>query len=150
MQKNKLDAYVKSQTTTSSLCKIEAPRLTPDTQKLIPCKDKRDAEESEVLSVLSRAVAAIENEVDVDVFLGLAGALHMSIDGITTERIILANINTQLDTRETRLDKLTLNHSERISEVETDRTEEAAIRLQTRKMVSEEVIKVTAEILKIP
>lgn len=45
MQKNKLDAYIKSQVTNGSPREIEALALTLGAQKLIQCRDNWDSEE---------------------------------------------------------------------------------------------------------
>jgi len=102
---------------------------------------------SEALSILSQAITAIENGEDKDVFSDLTEALQTAINRIKTERAAQAGVNSQLETRETRLDALTVNLNSRIYETETGSTAEAAVKLQAQETAYEETLKVTAEVL---
>jgi len=62
----------------------------------------------------------------------------------------LASAGVQLKSSSTRLTQLLTNTSNRISDLEIGSMEEAAIKLQAQHTTYEEVIAVTANILKMP
>jgi len=105
---------------------------------------------SEALSSLHQSITAIENGEDQDVFSTITEALQTVIGGITTERTAQACINSQLETRQNRLDALTVNLNSRIYETETGSKEEAAIKLQAQENAYEEAIAAAKTILNLP
>lgn len=106
---------------------------------------------SAALSALSQAITVLTSgNTTTNDLSNIEDVLQTSIDGITAERVSLTNVNEQLDTKEMRLETLTVNLTSRISEVETGSTAEAAVKLQAQETAYEVVLKAVAEVLNMP
>jgi len=105
---------------------------------------------SDALSVLSQAIAAIENGEDTNALSDIKDVLQTSIDSITSIRTTQASVNSQLERKLSRFETLTVNLNSRIYETETGSTTEAAIKLQTQETAYEEAIAAAKEILNMP
>jgi hypothetical protein len=104
---------------------------------------------SSILSNLSRAITAITND-DTGAVSSIGAALQANIKALEAKQVELANASVQLGGSSTRVQQLSNNTLGRISELEMGSPEEAAIKLQAQQTTYEQVISVTANILKMP
>jgi flagellar hook-associated protein 3 FlgL len=103
---------------------------------------------SDILSVLSQGIVALENNVDLASDLTIN--LEEAKDKITSEQVTLSNIKSQLDTSNNRLAQLTSYINGRISDLETGSTTEAATKLEEQNTNYEVTLQTVASILKMP
>lgn len=103
---------------------------------------------SSLLRDMSRAITAITN--DSGNLSSIGDSLLQNNATIETQIVQLSNAVLQLDNSNNRLQTLMTNSSNRISNLETGSVEEAAIKVKAQQIVYEEVISLTADILKMP
>ena len=104
---------------------------------------------SGILNNLSQAITAITND-DTGAASSTGAALQLNIKTLEAKQVELSNASVQLGGSSTRLQQLTTNTSNRISDLELGSPEEAAIKLQAQQTNYQQVISVTANILKMP
>ena len=122
--------------------------LTGVNEKLILNNNGKDIFSS-ILSNISRAIAVITND-ETGAVSSIGAALQANIKALEAKQVELSNASVQLGGSSTRVQQLTNNTLDRISELETASPEEAAIKLQAQQTAYEQVISVTANILKMP
>ena len=106
---------------------------------------------SDILSNIYQAIAAINATTPDPVAISnIRDALQLNRDPLESKQVELASAGVQLKSSSTRLAQLLTNTSNRISDLEIGSMEEAAIKLQAQHTTYEEVIAVTANILKMP
>jgi flagellin-like hook-associated protein FlgL len=120
---------------------------------------------SSILSNLSQAITTINTISDISATLPLdsaalaaeqvkladiADALKNNSADLEAEQVKLYNAGVQLDGASTRLQQLITSTSNSVSDQEMGSPEEAAIKLQVQQTNYEQVISVTANILKMP
>jgi flagellar hook-associated protein 3 len=104
---------------------------------------------SEIFSTMSRLIAALEaSDYDTDLVSELNTSLEEGIDQITAERVALSNVNSQLSTADDRLDRLSLDIEDKISENEVGSDDQAAIELQAQETAYEVTLETASTILK--
>ncbi len=106
---------------------------------------------SKALSSLSEAIYALKNSASGSYSSSdLSDALQQAIDAVTSEQVALANINSQLETSESRIEQLKTYVSGNISTLEgstTEAKEEAAIKLQSQETAHESALETTSAAL---
>ena len=104
---------------------------------------------SSILSNISQAITAVTSNSTTA--LSTTGtALQANSSTLEAQQVKLSNAAVQLDSSNTRLQQLTINASNRISDLETGSTEKAAIELQAQQTAYEEVIAATGNVIKMP
>ncbi len=104
---------------------------------------------SSILSNLSLAITAITNGESGAISMAGA-ALKDSLTELEAKQVELSNASVQLGSASTRVQLVSKNTSNRISDLELGSPEEAAIKLQAQQTNYQQVISVTANILKMP
>ena len=101
---------------------------------------------SSILSNLSQAITAITAN-NASAVSTIGTALQQNNTDLEAQQVKLSNAAVQLDSSNTRLQQLATNASDRISDLETGSTDEAAIELKAQQTAYEEVIAATGNIL---
>lgn len=106
---------------------------------------------SRTLNILSQAITALTHASDPSTLAdGLVDSLEEEIDHITVEQVTLSNVQSQLETADTRLDRLTVTTNNEISTIETGSTAEAAVKLSAQETAYEVTLKAVSNILTMP
>jgi hypothetical protein len=101
------------------------------------------------LSSLSRAITALKNSTYTsDLFSELSDSLGASIKQIEAEQVTLANVTSQMEISDERLDKLTLALQSEVSTLEVGSTEEAATKLEAQNTAHTVTVETIAKVLK--
>jgi len=103
---------------------------------------------SDILSNLYDAITAINT--DASNISSIGDALQQNRTPLEAKQVELTNAGVQLGSSNNRLDNLITSTSNRISNLEIGSMEEAAINLQAQQTTYDEVLLVTANILKMP
>lgn len=106
---------------------------------------------SSTLNILSQAITALKHADDSSTLAdGLVDSLKEEIERITVEQVTLSNVQSQLETADTRLDNLTTTVNNEISTIETGSTAEAAVKLSAQETTYEVTLKAVSNILTMP
>ncbi len=103
---------------------------------------------SGLLSNISQAITAIVN--DSSDLSGILDSLQSNMSDIEAQSVKLSNASIQLDNASNRLQTLITNAANKVNDMETGSVEEEALKLKLQETTYEEIMSVTANILKMP
>lgn len=121
--------------------------MTGENEKII-LNNNGESIFSSLLSNLSQAITDITN--DSDDLSSILDTLQLNMNNLEAQSVQLSNAALQVNNSNTRLQTLITDAQNRISDLETGSTEEAALKLKIQETAYEEVISATANILKMP
>ena len=104
---------------------------------------------SDALSSLSQAMTALKNSTYTQTLASeLSDSIGTVMKRVTLEQVSLANVTSQLEISDARLENLTLAIESRLSTQEVGSTEEAAVKLESQTTAREVTLEAVASVLK--